>query len=298
MRFMESWLGERAGLGHRAKHMKSCGWVQKIQIVAIVSVLLCPVAAAESVKNGQTTPAAKKEEGSKKAARPVNLPSAREILERYAKAIGGAEAFKGIKSQRAEGVVEMPGANIKGKLDTFAMRPNKLAIKMEMPGIGQFTTVYNGTNGWMDTAVTGPMLLPDKMLQQVSAQADFDYALHDLTNYTTAEVVGIEEFAGEECYQVKLVHKSGFESTEYFSKESGLLLGFTATQESPFGAVTGTTEVGDYKKFGEVTLPARTSQKVGGVETVMTITDMEFNNVDPEVFEPPAAVKTLLESKP
>ena len=278
--------------------MKWCGWVQKVQIVAIVSVLLCSSNAAEAGNSGKTTPGSEPNGATTAQASEKDLPSAKEILQRYASAIGGAEAFKDVKSQRAEGVVEMPGANIKGKLESFAMRPNKLAIKMEMAGVGQITTVFNGTNGWMDTAVTGPMLLQGKMLQQVSAQADFDYALHELENYTTAEVLGVEEFAGEECYKVKLVHKSGFESTEYFSVKTGLLLGFTATQESPFGPVTGTTIVSDYKKFGNVTLPAKTSQKVGGVETVMTITEMEFNKVDPEVFEPPATVKTLLEKKP
>src|SRR3954467_2606447 len=48
------------------------------------------------------------------------LPSPGEVLERYAKAIGGEEAFKKHTSQHATGTVQMPAQGITGKMEIFA----------------------------------------------------------------------------------------------------------------------------------------------------------------------------------
>jgi hypothetical protein len=223
------------------------------------------------------------------------LPSAKEILERYGKEIGGKAVFEKHKSQHAKGTVQMPAQNMNGKMQVFAARPNKLLIKMELPGVGELNTAYNGTAGWIQSQLTGAMLLEGKMLEQVAAQADFDHALHDPSDYKAMEVLGSEEFNGEDCYKLKLVHNSGLESTEYFSKKTGLQKGFTATQESPLGSITATTLVQEYKKFGDLTIPSKVSQKAAGIETIMTIEEVAFNTVDPAIFEAPAEVKALLE---
>ena len=223
------------------------------------------------------------------------LPSAREILERYGKALGGKESFEKHNSQHAIGSVEMPGQQIKGKVEVFAARPNKLLMKVTMPGIGETATGFNGEVAWANNPLLGPMLLEGKQKDQIATQADFDQALHDPEHYKTMNVLGIEEFNGEQCYKVKLVHRTGFESTEYFSLKTGLQRGFSATQESPLGPVTATTLVTDYKQFGALFMPSRISQRAMGIETVMTIEEMEYDKVNPAVFELPADVKALAE---
>jgi hypothetical protein len=226
-----------------------------------------------------------------------SLPPAKAILERYSKEIGGKTAFEKHKSQHITGTIEIPAQKITGKMEVFAARPNKLIMKISMPGLGDVTTGYNGEVGWMSTAMTGPMLLEGKMVEEVKSQADFDHALHDAPDYKVMEVLGREEFNGEDCYKLKLVHKSGFASTEYFSVKSGLQRGFTATQSTPFGPVEATTLVSDYKNFGELLLPARTVQQTSGIEQVMTIKEMDYDTVEPSAFELPPEVKTLIEQK-
>lgn len=226
-----------------------------------------------------------------------SLPSAKAILERYAKEIGGKEAFLKHKSQHVVGTIEMPAQKISGKMEVFAARPNKLVMKVSMPGLGEVTTGYNGEVGWMNTAITGPMLLEGPMVEEVATQADFDHSLHDPADYKVMEVLGKEEFNGEECYKLKLVHRGGFESVEYFSVKTGLQRGFIATQQTQFGPVKATTIVSDYKKFADLYMPSRTLQKASGIETVMTIEETEFDQVDPSVFALPPEVKTLIEQK-
>ena len=223
------------------------------------------------------------------------LPSAKEILERYGKAVGGDEAFMKHKSQHAKGTVEMPAQKIKGTMEVFAARPNKILLKVSMPGLGETATGFDGKVAWASNPLLGPMLLEGKSKEQIATQADFDHALHDPDHYKSMEVVGVEQFNGEECYKLKLLHRTGFESTEYFSVKTGLQRGFTATQESPLGPITATSLVTDYKNFGDLFMPSRISQKAMGIETFMTIEEMEYDKVDPAVFELPAEVKALAE---
>ncbi len=225
------------------------------------------------------------------------LPTPQQVMERYAKAIGGKEAFDKHSSQHLTGAIEIPAQKISGKMEVYAARPNKLVMKVAMPGLGDVTTGFNGDVGWMNTAITGPMLLEGKMMEEIATQADFDHTLHDPSDYKVMETLGKEEFNGEQCYKLKLAHKSGFESTEYFSIKTGLQVGFIATQHTQFGPVTATTLVSDYKKFDDLLMPARTVQKVSGIETVMTIEKMEYDKVDPKMFDIPPEVKTLLEQK-
>ncbi len=225
------------------------------------------------------------------------LPSARDIMERYSREIGGKAAFEEHKSQHLTGTIEIPAQKIDGKMEVFAARPNKLVMKVSMPGIGDVTTGFDGNIGWMNTGITGPMLLEGKMKDEVATQADFDHTLHDTADYTVMETLGREQFNGEECYKLKLIHKSGFESTEFFSVKTGLQMGFTATQQTQFGPVVATTLVSDYEKFGDLLMPAKTLQKVSGIETVMTIQKMDYDSVDSKVFELPREVKTLVEQK-
>jgi hypothetical protein len=227
----------------------------------------------------------------KEASKP--LPTAKEVLERYAKAIGGKDVFTKHKSQHAKGTIQMPAQGVNGKMDVYAARPNKMLMKMSIPGVGEFNTGYDGKIAWMSSALTGPMLLEGKMGEQVATQADFDHALHDPADYTKLEILGVKTFNGEECYELSLVHKTGFESTEYFIQKTGLQRGFVATQESPLGPVKSTTLITDYKQFGDLLMPSRISQKAAGVETIMTMDEMEFDKVDPALFELPADVKAL-----
>jgi len=238
--------------------------------------------------------AVSKPEGSK-SEKP--LPSATEVLERYGKAIGGKEAYARHTSQHAIGTVEMPAQGLSGKMEVFAARPNKLLMKMQLAGVGEFNSGYDGKVGWMSSALTGPMIVQGKALEQLSAQADFDQALHKPGDYTVSEVLGVENFNGEECYKVKLVHRSGYASTEYFSTETGLQRGFVTTQDSPLGPMTSTTTVVAYKHFGDLYLPSRISQKASGMETVMSISETEYDKVPDSVFDLPAEIKALQKGK-
>ena len=50
----------------------------------------------------------------------------------------------------------------------------------------------------------------------------------------------------------------------------------------------------DYRKFGDLLHAASVKNNTLGVEQVFTISMVEYDKVDPAVFEPPAAIKALI----
>lgn len=226
----------------------------------------------------------------------VPAPTALEILQRFAKEIGGQEAFSKHSSQHAKGTVEMPGQNLTGNMEVFAARPNKLKMVITMQGLGAIVTAFDGTIGWMVNPLIGPMLLEGKMLDQIKSEADFDHTLHNPDDYKVMDYQGKEDFGGEECYKLHLVHKTGFDSIEYFAVKSGLQKGFVATQDTPLGPVKATTLVSDYKHFGDLFVPSKMTQSVSGMQSVMTITEMEYDTVPKDAFDPPVEIKALLQA--
>lgn len=267
--------------------MKQFAWPVTLSIWGLAFSLISGVLAQD--KEPTEKAAAGKEEAEEK------LPSAEEVLQNYIKAIGGEAAYKEHQSQHAIGTVDLGAQNMKGKMEVFAARPNRLLVMIEMPGVGEITTGYNGEVGWMSNPLTGPMILPESMLDQVATQADFDHALRKPEDFKILEMLGREEFNGEPCYKLRLVHRTGFESTEFYNEKTGLQTGFISSQASPLGEVKVTTVITDYKKFGDMLMPSKIVQKVSGMEQTMTIEKMEFDTVPASKFELPEEVKTLTE---
>ena len=60
------------------------------------------------------------------------------------------------------------------------------------------------------------------------------------------------------------------------------------------GTVPQTIIETDYRKFGGLLMATKIRQTGMGMETVMTMTAIEFDKVPDSAFDPPAAIKALL----
>jgi hypothetical protein len=112
------------------------------------------------------------------------------------------------------------------------------------------------------------------------------------------ETVGQRDFEGKTCYEVKVTTKWDEEYTEYYDIETGLLAGSVRSQESPMGAIVATNVVVEYQDFGGIMVPIKAVQRAMGIESVVTITSIEYDVVDESVFELPADIQALLEGQP
>ena len=237
-------------------------------------------------------PAPKAKEAAK--ADQANLPSARSIVDRHVAAVGGKAALLAHSSSRATGTFTVASAGMTGAIEVFAAKPDKSLVKITIPGVGEVVEAYDGKNGWTMSAMTGPMLLEGKQLEEKRFDTDFFGELHDASRYESMTTIAREDFDGRQCYRVRLVRKGGGEDFEFYDVETGLKAGRIATRETPMGTVTGTSTEGDYKKFGNLLQPTIVKNTMMGVQQLITITTIEYDNVSPSVFEPPAQIKALI----
>lgn len=249
------------------------------------------IAALPLASSAQSTTAAPKPAAT---ADTKDLPPARQIIDRYIEAIGGRAAILALSSARRVGTMSVPAQGMSAEMEGFAAKPNKVVVKIKIPGIGDAEEGFNGVHGWLISPMTGPMLTQGKELEQKKFDADFYADLYDESRYTSMKTVEKTTFDGKTCYKVVLVRKDGVEDTEFFDVATGLKAGRMMTRETPMGSLAVTVTLGDYKKFGSLLQPTTAKQAVMGVEQIFTTTTIEYDKVDPAIFEPPAAIKALI----
>ena len=227
-----------------------------------------------------------------------SLPVGRTIIDRYVQAIGGRDAVMRHRSIRYVGTFEMPAAGMKGNLTLVQAAPNKMAMVVDLPGMGQMVSGYDGTVGWSVNPVQGPRVLEGKELEQLRENAGPAAMLRSPDRVRSAETVELTSLGGQPCYKVKITYHSGRESFDCYSPATGLMVGATTTQESPMGSVQVTTLFDDWKEFGGLRTPTKQRLQMLGQEQVLTIDRLEFDHPeDAKVLEIPEQVRPLVKPK-
>lgn len=243
----------------------------------------------QAVPQGQATPAAAAPQ-----AAPAELPSAKSIIDRHIEASGGRAALMARSSSHVVGTLAIPANGMKGKLEIFAAKPNKMLSKTSLEGIGEILEGFDGTVGWTINPMTGPLLSSPKEVEQKKIDLDFYGDLNVEKKYKTIKTLEKTTFEGRPVYKVALTKHDGTDDIQYFDAETGLKAGSQATRETPMGAITATVTVAEYKKFGGFLAPAKIKQSTMGVEMILTFDTIEHDNVDPAVFDLPPAIKALI----
>jgi hypothetical protein len=225
---------------------------------------------------------------------PAKLPTPREVIDKYVRAIGGRDAILKHRSRAAKGRFEIRNQGLSGDLHMFAAAPDKAMLRIAVSGLGDIVSGFDGSVGWILNPMTGPMLLRGAELQQARDDADFYSELHDEGRFASMEIVALEDFEGRPCYRLRLVRKSGTEDFEFFDTKTALLAGSIVKRDSPIGKIAATHVIDDYREFGGLRIPTRVVQRMAGLEQVLTIEQMEVDTVDPAVFDPPAEIRALL----
>jgi hypothetical protein len=225
----------------------------------------------------------------------AELPSARSIIDRHIKAIGGRDAVMAHTSQHATGTFSVPAQGLVGTIEIFgAANPSRAALKVNVPGLGDIASGFDGSHGWSLSPLLGPMLQVGKELEQAKFDADFYGDLRDPKRYRSMKTVEKTTFDKRECYKVSLVRDDGSEDFDFYDVGTGLRAGSTNTRETPMGSMKTTSIEGDYKKFGNLLLATSVVQQIMGVEQKITLATVEFDKVPPTAFDLPDPIKALI----
>jgi hypothetical protein len=226
------------------------------------------------------------------AASPAALPLAETLLRRFRTAVR-ADALAGARSLRTTGTFEMPAAGLKAPMRMEQVAPNRMRLALTIPGAGEVLQGFDGVTGWSVEPTQGPRVLAGGELAQLRDEADLGAGVRAPALLRGAESVKQTVMGGAPCYLVKLAWRSGRETHDCYAVDSGLLVGSTATQQTPMGAVETTMLYHDYRDFAGVRLPARTVVQAMGQEQVITVTAVERDVVTTDLTALPPAIRAL-----
>jgi hypothetical protein len=224
-----------------------------------------------------------------------DLPDAKAVIARYVEAIHG-DVVRRHASMRTTGSFSLPAMGTTGQLEIMQARPNHMVMSVNLPGLGEIRSGFDGEVGWSMNPMEGPRLLTGKELVQQSDDAAFESGLRDASLITSMETIEQSVVEDTPCYMLRIVWKSGRETMDCYAVDTGLLIATTSRNETVMGTVEATMLYSDYREFDGFRMPTRTRQRVMNQEFVMTITSVEFGTVSKTAFEPPPEVRALLKN--
>lgn len=225
-----------------------------------------------------------------------DLPPAQEIIDRYVEAIGGREAAVAAVSTRSTGSLSMPAMGVSGDMEIVSSAEGALTMRVTIPGMGDMLSGYTGEVGWSMDPMTGPRLLEGGELDAMREQAEPLYAVRDGSLFESYETTGENSYDDEACWEIHYVWKSGREVTECYSKDTGLVIAQSSAQETPMGVIDVLSRLTNYEQFGDLLVATRVSQSMMGQEQIIEIDDIQTEEVDLSLLEPPAAIQTLIQA--
>ena len=220
-----------------------------------------------------------------------------EVIHRYIDAIGGEDVIRAHTSMTQKGSFALPAAGLAGDMTVYAQAPNLLALKVDLPGVGQITSGYNGKVGWSNNPFEGATIMEDQQLRDIQIQADMFNILTPEKYYDSITYEGEQTFEGQKVHAVKLDDDESSPTTQYYSVDSGLLVGSSSLQSGNFGEVEVKSIVSDYKKFDDMLIATKTKQVIGVQVIELTIDDVSFDKIDPDVFALPPAIQALVDAQ-
>jgi hypothetical protein len=223
-----------------------------------------------------------------------DLPAASELVDRYRQAVGGADLLASRRSIHSTGEFSMPAAGVSGEFESLRAQPNLVMTRIVIPGLGEMRTGYTGEIGWSMNPMEGPRLMQDGEARQAADEASFESSLRLPSRIDSMATVEMTRLGGTECIKVRIAWKSGRESFDCYSPETGLLVGTMTRQETHMGVIDAVTLYDDYRDFHGLKMPARITVQAMGVEQVITVSDVRFDTLDGSAFEPPAEIKALI----
>lgn len=226
----------------------------------------------------------------------AKLPSGKEVLAQCGKVIG-KEKIEQVKTMTMKGVAEIPEFAMKGNV-VMNYREGEVNVVANFGGAKTIQGVTD-SKGWEITPTTGARLMSEVETQQLMSSLTNIYVVAPEKVYKKIENTGKQAVGDEMCYRVKLVRKlDGGEEEMYFSVASGLPIRTVMSKETQFGKVEVVTTLSDFKVFGGIKTPTKSSSQLEalGMSYNMTFESVNYNKpVEDSAFVVPAEIKKLLE---
>ena len=178
---------------------------------------------------------AQKTETAKPVASAQKLPSAKEVLDKYVRAVGGRAAIEKIKSRTVTGSVEIAPMNLKGTFEAYTAPEAKSCSKMVLAGVGDMLEGTDGKTAWVVNPFQGNREKTGAELAQSKLINDFYRDLRREKLFPKMALKGIEKVGEKDAYVIIATAEGVPAETWYFDTKSGLMLRSDVTAIAPEG---------------------------------------------------------------
>ncbi|MGI8734201.1 MAG: tetratricopeptide repeat protein [Pyrinomonadaceae bacterium] len=217
-----------------------------------------------------------------------SLPALDEVLARYLKALGGADAIKTPNSRVIKGTLDVVGVSRGGSFEIYAQAPNKMLSVMDAHPLGLVKVGYNGRTGWSQSE-RGIELSKGAELEALRRDGDFYSPLNLKQNFTKVSLLGKSKIGYREVYVLELQPRSGSAEKLYLDAQTYLPVRMNGVRMVGKVAVPVEIYLDDWRAVDGIKYPFRISQSSQGVSLNFTVTEIKHNvPVNASLFELPA----------
>ena len=226
------------------------------------------------------------------------LPKGEAVLDKYVEATGGKAAYAKVHNSSTKGRMEIAGQGVKGDLTVYGAEPSKMYSVFVIDGVGKIEEGTDGKVAWSLSALQGARVKEGEEKALALRAANFNNHLNWKQFYKSAETTGLETLDGKPCYKVLLTPLEGKPETQYYEKDSGLLVRQTGSVKTPMGEVPVDATVSDYRAESGILMPHLLKQSVAGQQLLFTFASIKFNvEIANDRFDLPPEIKALLSRK-
>ena len=220
------------------------------------------------------------------SATPEALPSAKQILDRYVQALGGAKALEKITSRTAKGSrIGADGVLVPEEVHQKA--PDKLLTITSYPNV-VFSNGFNGTAVWGHSSREGATPLPDQLVTELKREAVFYKELKTQELYANLTVQGRVPVGNSEAYVIEATPIDGPVEKLFFDVKTGLMVRRYKETDTALGKLPLQTDYEDYRVVDGIkqpflihwSMPGRVwGRKIAEIKQNVQLDDTKFNPI-------------------
>ena len=184
--------------------------------------------------------------------------TAEQIVDRYARFLGGEEAARAVTSWSAKGTFEMPEVIATGSVESYAKAPNKTAAVFRTSDDRIFAIqAFDGSNGWeqalkKDESRIDVRGITGEELELLKLNSDFYREYHLKALYPQMRLKGKSQVDKREAFVIEATAAVGKPETLYFDPQSGELIRRDLTLMPPQGEMAAQLYYDDYRAVSGV----------------------------------------------
>lgn len=201
--------------------------------------------------------------------------TAKAVLNKYLEAIGGMDKLSALKSVKMSMEASMMGQTLTMEVSKAA--PNMSRLEVKMGGNVMQKQVFDGTKGKLSGMGGEKVVEGDEAMDMALSSAMFEEIVY-LESDVDIKLIGVETIDGKDAYGIEVKAPSGKSSTRYYDAESGYLVRTSNTIDGPQGAMTLSTDMGDYKEYDGIFFPTTMKQPINPqMKMDITVTEVITN---------------------